>query len=1005
MMRWFVLPLVLCAVLSGAGTAEAQYFGRNKVYYDQLDFRLLQTEHFDIYYYQEEAAATRQAARMAERWYARYSRLFDHTFTQRQPLILYASHPHFAQTNVTPGAVSEGTGGFTERTKSRIALPFAAGLGETDHVLGHEIAHAFQIDIARRAKQNAFALPGWFIEGMAEYLSLGPQNANTSMWMRDAARHHQLPTLEKLDDPRYFPYRYGHALWSYLGTRFGDQIIPAVLRSKKRGVIARIEEVTKLSADDLTAEWHASVDAADDAPLTGARRIGGDSRVEVSPALSPDGLSVMFLSERDHLSLDLYMATRDGKVVRKVVGTATDQHFDSLQYIHSSGAWDRSGERFAMAALSNGFPVLVIMSPGGGERRREIPLRELGEVYNPSWSPDGSRIVFSALKGGVSDLYVYTLETGELRQLTADVFADLHPAWSPDGQTIAFATDRFTSDVDALRFGSMRIGLLDLQTGLVKPLVEDAANVKQINPQWGPQGHALYFVSDRDGISNVYRMELVTRELRQVTHVAGGVSGITATSPALGVASRTGAIAFSVYNRGRYQIHTLSEFKAIAMATAVKPYAPPRVVVDLADASLSDDQAPSGAQVVAAESVPTVARLIADPRTGLPSDTGFTIAKYDDRLRVESIAEPYVGASTGNAFGGIVQTTFGFTLSDTLRDRNLQTLVRVGTDTDDFAGQIAYSNRRGQWNWGIGAGFQPARFYGARRAMETNGSLVTRDTTSLRYSHQWGGLSARYNIDRARRFELGVGLRRTGFEWQNVSRVTDPAAGKVVSRELSETPAGPAVRLAETRAAFVYDTAVLGPTSPLAGQRLRLSVEPVFGALNFADVRVDARRYMMPLRPVTIAARVQHFGRYGSGANDPRLTPLLVGFEALVRGYDLRTFAAAECGRTATSCSVVDELTGSRMDVFNLELRAPLRGLLTGRLDYGGLPIEAIVYADAGFLSTHGRGTGRDFDRFRSVGAGARANLGGIVLEMTASRPFDRPDAGWGMTMLLRPGW
>src|ERR1044071_3133205 len=103
MVRWFAVPLVVCAVLSGAGAAEAQYFGRNKVHYDHLDFRLLQTEHFDIYYYEEEEAATRQAARMAERWYARYSTLFAHTFTRRQPLILYASHPHFAQTNVTPG--------------------------------------------------------------------------------------------------------------------------------------------------------------------------------------------------------------------------------------------------------------------------------------------------------------------------------------------------------------------------------------------------------------------------------------------------------------------------------------------------------------------------------------------------------------------------------------------------------------------------------------------------------------------------------------------------------------------------------------------------------------------------------------------------------------------------------------------------------------------------------------------------------------------------------------
>jgi hypothetical protein len=400
----------------------------------------------------------------------------------------------------------------------------------------------------------------------------------------------------------------------------------------------------------------------------------------------------------------------------------------------------------------------------------------------------------------------------------------------------------------------------------------------------------------------------------------------------------------------------------------------------------------------------SVATLIADPLTGLPSGEGFTTANYDDRLHVESVAEPYIGASTGNAFGGLVQTTFGFTLGDTLRDRQLQSAIRVGTDVDDFAAQVSYTNRGGRWNWGVGAGFLPARFYGARRAMATEGSLVTRETTNLRYSHQWGGLSARYNIDRARRFELGGGLRRTGFEWQTVTRVTDPSTRKVVSRVLSETPAGRPLHLAETRVAFVHDTAVLGPTSPLAGQRLRLAIEPVFGAVNFADVRVDARRYMMPLRPLTIAARIQHTGRYGPGAADPRLTPLLVGFETLVRGYNLRTFAMAECGATATSCSIVDELTGSRMEVFNLEFRAPVLGLLTGRLEYGPLPIEAIAFADAGFLSTHGRGGGRDDDRFRSVGAGARANLGGIVFEMTAARPFDR-GKGWTVAMLLRPGW
>ena len=143
-------------------------------------------------------------------------------------------------------------------------MPFAAGLGETDHVLGHEIAHAFQIDIAKRVKQNAFTLPGWFIEGMAEYLSLGPDTTHTLMWVRDAALHDRLPTLEQLNDPRYFPYRYGHALWSYLGARFGDEIIGKVLRSKVRGgMVARLENATGLNVKELTEDWHDSIGMPD----------------------------------------------------------------------------------------------------------------------------------------------------------------------------------------------------------------------------------------------------------------------------------------------------------------------------------------------------------------------------------------------------------------------------------------------------------------------------------------------------------------------------------------------------------------------------------------------------------------------------------------------------------------------------------------------------------------------------------------------------------------------
>ena len=134
------------------------------------------------------------------------------------------------------------------------------------------------------------------------------------------------------------------------------------------------------------------------------------------------------------------------------------------------------------------------------------------------------------------------------------------------------------------------------------------------------------------------------------------------------------------------------------------------------------------------------------------------------------------------------------------------------------------------------------------------------------------------------------------------------------------------------------------------------------------------------------------------------MTPLVYGLQTLVSGYDLRAFAAEECGIGATSCSMMEELTGSRFALVNLELRAPVLGLLSRSLEYGSVPIEAIAFVDAGFLWTGPRNA-LEFDRFRSVGVGGRVNVGGIIFEMTAAKPFDRRASGWRTSFLMRPGF
>src|SRR3954465_7398434 len=133
------VPAILL-LLSAPGLLSDQYFGRNKVQYSTFDFKVIQTEHFDVYYYERERVAAMDAARMAERSYARLSKVLNHDFRERKPIILYASHSDFQQTNALGGeGPSEETGGVTDFQRNRAVLPFTGSYAELGHVLQHEM--------------------------------------------------------------------------------------------------------------------------------------------------------------------------------------------------------------------------------------------------------------------------------------------------------------------------------------------------------------------------------------------------------------------------------------------------------------------------------------------------------------------------------------------------------------------------------------------------------------------------------------------------------------------------------------------------------------------------------------------------------------------------------------------------------------------------------------------------------------------------------------------------
>jgi outer membrane protein assembly factor BamA len=226
------------------------------------------------------------------------------------------------------------------------------------------------------------------------------------------------------------------------------------------------------------------------------------------------------------------------------------------------------------------------------------------------------------------------------------------------------------------------------------------------------------------------------------------------------------------------------------------------------------------------------------------------------------------------------------------------------------------------------------------------------------------------------------------------------------------TTLAPALNLANTSAAFVYDTSAFGATSPISGQRYRLEAAPTFGALSFTNVLVDYRRYLMPAPFYTIAARLIHDGRYGRGGEDPRLFPMYIGYPALVRGYDINTFGPHDCvPSVVSSCPAFDRLLGSRLLVGNLEFRFPLLrpfGASTSRM-YGPIPIEFALFADSGIAWNTGESpslVGGSRKAVSSAGVAFRANLFGFAVgQFDIARPFDRPGSGWVFQFNLAPGF
>jgi Tol biopolymer transport system component len=1024
-----LILLAFLAVCSAVAAPARAQFGKNKVHYESFEWSTIQTENFDVYYYEGEEETAFHAARMAERGYRRLSRILHHEIEERVPIIVYASHTDFQQTNISPGLIPEGVGGVTEYVKRRVYLPFTGSYGEFDHVLTHELVHAFQVDllfgVGSDANPFSFQPPLWFMEGMAEYLSVAEVDPNTEMWLRWSALEGQLIPLQmmhRVADIRV--YRIGQAIFAFLGERYGDERIGELLKKTVyfRSVEVAFEKTLGMDLESLNEEWEHYVRRKYypqivelNRPEEHGRRLIQErdfGHTHLAPAISPDGDRVVFIRD-GRFSKDIVLASAiDGKILAKLVEGERSSDFESLRYIYTSIGWSPDGTRIAFPAKRGGEDVLHVFDVDSRKVLDTLSF-QFDALYSPSFHPGGDRVVFTAIRGGESDLWMVELGSGRLIRLTDDPYLQRDPQWSPDGKRIAFVTDSGPdTDLENLVFGEPRIAILEVETGEVT--VVPYQEGKNITPQWGPDGNHLAFVSDRDGISNLYVQDLRDGSLFRLTNLITGVTGIIESSPPFSWSRNGKRIVFTTFMGGGWELYQiedpLSRMEEVETPESIEQIArreldgalswdqPGPAQEDALLASFSgqpDAAAPPGGEADAAPApdstrgesygdlldpggvtvtVPGPAPLVLRPPPGVeagPERHGLTLTAVraetaHDLPERESLAsEPYrikwapdfVGASpffaSNVGFAGSAQIA----LSDILSNHVIQIGASVYGSLDESDLFLGYYNLAHRTNWGVSA-FQFRNDFGVFTAQDRIGF------ESQIYRGVQGVISRPFSkFSRLEFSARGVAVTSTVFDQSFES-------GFVTTQEVDSE----LLYFAQPLVALVTDNVAWGFSGPVQGTRMRLQNGHAFGDVQFNTTLGDLRKYVALGSTVVLATRAIGGASVG---NTPQVFRL--GGPETLRGVG---YGALE---------------GDTIGLLNVELRFPLvETLRLGwplRIGLGG--IQGVLFFDAGGAWSDGVRVfrrGHLDDVTAGYGLGLRLGLGYFALKYDLAQRTDLKD-------------
>ena len=986
MRRFILIILVLCG---GAMYAHAQnsVFGKNKIQYKNFHWQYIQTDHFDIYFSQDGYELAQFTANTSEAAYASIKKLLRYEINNRVSIVVYNSHNEFQQTNVVNEYMEEGIGGVTELFKNRVVVPFEGSYAQFRHVIHHELVHAVLNDMfyggtiqSLISNKAPVQLPMWMNEGIAEYASLKWDN-NSDMFLRDATVHSYLPPIDYLSG--YFAYRGGQSVWYYIANKYGEQKIAEIFSQIKsaRSIEKGFKSAIGLSIKELSERWQKEQkvyywpdiakreEPADFSYKRMTNHTKDGNFYNTSPAISPQGDKIAFISDRNDY-FDVYiMSALDGEILDKVVSGQKTNNFEEMHLLTPGITWSPDGKKLALAVKAGDRDAIFLVDVKSGKQEK-IPL-DLDGVFSVNWSNDGNLLTFTGIQSPQSDIYIYNLTTKEVKNLTNDIFSDSDPVFSPDGKTIYFASDRgdMTSPYMIQKdfkiwkydYGQTDLYSIDISTGIIRRITTQP-NANKTSLVISPDGKKILYIADLNGINNIYAQELDSGKCYPITNSISGLYQLSL--------SRDGSkLVFSSLNEAGFDIYLMmrplerrlnvtslepTEFykmkynlpreekpKEIAAVTpSSNTVAVHSNVVVIADTTGTEVTPHSGAKadfsnfIFTPETVhdtinvpPSVSQV--EVTDNIDADSNYIPHRYKLNFSPDLI----YGAANFDTFYGLEGGAI-FAFSDMMGDHQIvfQTDLLIDLKNSDYG--LSYLYLPGRIDWGFTA-FHNARFLD----LNPEGSLFD---TLYRFS-TWGvGAMASYPIDRFNRIDFSL-------MWLNLSRDNlDDASSPSQHRSLIM----PFI-------SYVNDNSIWqgGWFGPNNGSRFNFTF---YGTPKLSNDGLDMQTFTADYRSYSKWAKEFIFvyrlsGGISTGSNKQNF--LLGGTEGWINYhlatseipiYNVEDFAFLTQVLPVRGYDYAQQI-GTRFAVTNMEFRFPLlKYLIFGAVPVGFANILGAAFVDMG---------------------------------------------------------